>query len=200
MQLIVGTDSTWSLRAWLCAQIVGVDVEVKVIDLSKEERKAELKALSSSGLVPVLRDKQVTIHDSLAIAEYLNELSNGKLYPHAQSERAVARAMCNEMHSGFMCLREQCSFTLETVPPADLTHPGLKQDVERVTAIFSQAQGRFMFEEPGLVDAFYAVLAYRLQTYGIELQGKALDYQRSLLNWSLLNKGIDELRAWQANV
>lgn len=54
MRLIVGTDSTWSLRAWICAYIAGIEMETQVIDLTKPEEKEQLKLMSPTGLVPAL--------------------------------------------------------------------------------------------------------------------------------------------------
>ena len=76
MRLVVGTDSTWSLRAWICVYIAGVEMETQVIDLTKPEAKEQLKLVSPTGLVPALIiDNNRVIHDSLAISEYLYALS-----------------------------------------------------------------------------------------------------------------------------
>ena len=56
-----------------------------------------------------------------------------------------------------------------------------------------------MFARPGAVDAFYAVLAYRLNSYGIRLEGKAGQYQASLLDWALMLSGIEQMRQWERN-
>lgn len=197
MQLIVGTDSTWSLRTWLCGEIAGLDLDVKVVDLSKAEFKQQLTQLSPSALVPALNNGDLVVHDSLAIAEYLNELSAGALYPQEQNDRAIARALCNELHSGFFNLRSKCSFTLGQVEPADLSDEGVRLEVERVAEIFAQAQLPFMHAHAGAVDAFYAVLAYRLNSYGIYFKGKAGDYQTSLLQWDLMQTGIEQMTQWK---
>jgi|GEM_PF-1053417 len=200
MQLIVGTDSTWSLRVWLCGQIANSDLDIKVVNLSSPDSKQQLTQLSPSALVPVLRSESLVVHDSLAIVEYLNEQSGGALYPEDQGERAVARSLCNELHSGFINFRSQCSFTLDPVTPADLSDQGLRQEIARVDAIFSQAAVPFMFTQPCAVDAFYSVLAYRLNSYGIRLKGKAGEYQASLLDWSLMQTGIEQMKGWKSLV
>ncbi|MCG9581319.1 glutathione S-transferase N-terminal domain-containing protein [Vibrio tubiashii] len=197
MQLVVGTGSTWSLRVWLCATMANLELDAQVIDLSNPASKQQLAQLSPSALVPVLRDGNLAVHDSLAIVEYLNEQSGGALYPQDKSQRAIARSLCNEMHSGFFTLRSQCSFTFDSVPPADMSNQALRLELERVTAIFSQAELPFMFARPGAVDAFYAVLAYRLNSYGIRLEGKAGQYQASLLDWALMQSGIEQMRQWE---
>lgn len=186
MTLISGTDSTWSLRAWLCARIAGLNPEVIRIDLTAPDFKQEILKYSSAGLVPVLIQDDLIIHDSLAIAEYLNEISGGKLYPDDTCERALARSLCAEMHSGFPNVREQCSFTQEEVPPLTEWDENIQAELSRISTIFAAARLPFMFEQLSAVDAFYAVLAKRLSHYGVMLEGKAGEYQQSLNDWPLL--------------
>lgn len=197
MQLIVGTDSTWSLRAWLCAKIADIDVSVKVVDLTKPDYRQQLALLSPTGLVPALKAENLLVHDSLAITEYFNELADGALFPASRAQRAYARSLCSELHAGFFNLRSLCGFTLEPVAPVDRNTPQLRPEIERVEAIFDAAELPFMFDKPTAVDAFYAVLAYRLNSYGIRLTGKAGEYQLSLLNWGLMTDGIEQMRNWK---
>ncbi len=121
MQLWVGVGSTWSIRALLCAKITGISVDIKVINLSSQASKTELLHVSEAGLVPVLiasDDHSVVVHDSLAIAEYFNELSNGALYPEDRNARAKARSLMAEIHSGFGAIRScypfSCDASLES--------------------------------------------------------------------------------------
>lgn len=192
MTLISGTDSTWSLRAWLCARVAGFTPEVIRIDLTAADYKTQILKYSPAGLVPVWLEGELVIHDSLAITEYLNEISGGRLYPSGTGERALARSLCAEMHSGFANIREQCPFTQQEVPPLQASGEPIRKELQRITDIFAQAEGPFMFSEPSAVDAFYAVLAKRLSHYGIELAGKAGHYQKSLNDWPLLAEALAE--------
>ncbi|WP_417527275.1 glutathione S-transferase N-terminal domain-containing protein [Marinomonas shanghaiensis] len=196
MQLVVGTLSTWSLRARICGALANIPLDLVPIDLSKMGHTTEVRKYSPTGLVPALLVDGFIVHDSLAIAEYFNECSNGALYPKAQSERAQARSLCMEMHSGFMALRSQCPFTLASVAPLEHFTDSLKKEVERIEVIFTQAKGPFMFEQAGAVDAFFSILAFRLNAYGVVLGGKAGEYQRSLLEWPLLKNAVSEARQW----
>ncbi len=197
MELIVGTDSTWSLRVWMCAKLAGVSIREQVIDLSSDHYKSKILTYSPAGLVPVLKNGPLVIHDSLAIIEYLNEYSNGTLFPVNQEERAVARSLCAEMHSGFMVLRAQCPFSLSDVALLAEPSEALKKEITRIEAIFEQATVPYMFDEAGAVDAFYAVLAFRLNAYGIRFQGRAGKYQQSLLRWSALTDVIKRANEWK---
>lgn len=198
MQLIVGTNSTWSLRAWICGRIAELDLAVSVIDLQKPECKEELKRVSTTGLVPVLLAGELQIHDSLAIAEYFNELSNGALYPSNQAERAIARSLVSELHSGFIAVRSACPFSLEPVSPASFQAESLISELARIEEIFASARLPYMFDKPSAVDAFYAVMAYRLNGYGIHLNGKAGEYQNSLLKWAALIDAIETMHEWSS--
>lgn len=198
LKLVVGTDSTWSIRALLCIKISGLSCEEIVINLADDTYKEQLKKHSETMLVPVLIHDSLNVHDSLAIAEYINELSSRSLYPVAPNERAMARSLCAELHSGFMHLRTVCPFTLEQAPAVILTDQ-IETELSRLKSIWSSAQGLFMYKNAGVVDAFYAVLAYRLSAYGIEFDGKAGQYQQSLLHWSLFKEAIDQANYWRKN-
>jgi len=197
MELTVGTDSTWSLRVWICSQLAQIDVEVNVINLSNSDYKSEIIKHSVTGLVPCLNEGTFVIHDSLAIAEYFNECSEGALYPKSSSERALARSLCSELHSGFMSLRSQCPFSLEQVPPLLVFNNNIENELTRIKEIFQSAHLPFMFNSASVVDAFYSILAFRLQSYGIKLQGKAGEYQASLLNWYNLKQAITLAHSWK---
>ncbi len=197
MELTVGTDSTWSLRVWICSQLAQVDVKLNVIDLTNPDYKSEIFKHSATGLVPSLNEGTVAIHDSLAIAEFFNECSEGALFPSSSSERALARSFCSELHSGFTSLRSQCPFSLEKVTPLLEFNNDISNELSRIEQIFGSAHLPFMFNSAGVVDAFYSILAFRLKAYGIKLQGKAGEYQESLLNWSNLKQAIELAQSWK---
>ena len=197
MELTVGTDSTWSLRVWICSQLAQLDIDVNVIDLSQSNYKSEILKHSITGLVPCLNEGTVIIHDSLAIAEYFNECSDGAIYPSLRSERALARSLCSELHSGFMGLRSQCPFSLEQVTPLSEFDKDIGNELTRIEAIFGAARLPFMFNSAGIVDAFYSILAFRLKAYGIQFKGNAGAYQKSLLNWPTLKDAIKLAHSWK---
>ena len=197
MKLIVGTGSTWSLRVWICLQLIKVEASEQVIDLSSTDHQAKILEYSPSGLVPAYIDGNIVINDSLAIIEHLNEHSHGGLYPISVKQRACARSLCAEMHSGFTLLREQFPFMLTPAKTPAILNQQIHQELARVEAIFESATLPYMFELAGAVDAFYAILAFRLNSYGITLPGKAGEYQQSLLQWDLLKNAIKQAEHWE---
>ena len=65
---------SWSLRGWLLCRLSGIEFEEKLLPSDDASMRAELLLLSPSFLVPCLTHDGVEIWDTLAIAEYLNEL------------------------------------------------------------------------------------------------------------------------------
>jgi glutathione S-transferase len=193
LDLIVGTNSTWSIRAWLCLKLANLEFNEIVISLEKDNYQSKIAQYSNAMLVPVLVDNDIHIHDSLAITEYVNDIT--PIYPNENAKKALARSLCAELHSGFMSLRANCPFSFEKVAPAVLTEP-LNKEIVRLTHIFKNAHGHFMFETASPVDAFYAVLAFRLSAYGIELEGKAGEYQTQLQQWPLFTHAIAAAKTW----
>ena len=183
--LTVGTGSTWAMRAALVLGLSGLEWQEQVFDLKDAKALQRLKRVAPAGLVPWLDDGELRIHDSLAIAEYLHERCPARrLYPADRAERALARSLCAELHSGFGQIRSRLPFFLgehtSGEPPVETI-----DELARLQALWSQARGPFYFGEAGIIDAFYAVMAYRLASYGIQLPGQAGVYQQSLLDWPL---------------
>ncbi|GAB2198649.1 glutathione S-transferase N-terminal domain-containing protein [Sessilibacter sp. MAH4] len=199
MQLWAGVGSTWSIRALLCAKIAGISVDIKVINLSSEASKTELLHVSETGLVPVLiasDDHSVVVHDSLAIAEYFNELSNGALYPADLNTRTKARSLAAEIHSGFSAIRSCYPFSCDASLESGLLTAREQKELDRLNTIFSAAEGAFYFQKASIVDAFLAVMAWRLDQYGIKLAPEAERYAKSLLTWELFQEVAAEVRQW----
>ncbi|AVP83627.1 MULTISPECIES: glutathione S-transferase N-terminal domain-containing protein [Aeromonas] len=197
--LTVGTGSTWAMRAALVLAMSGLEWQEQVFDLEDAKELQRLKRLAPAGLVPWLDHDGVRIHDSLAIAEYLHELCPARrLYPEARAERALARSLCAELHAGFRQIRTLLPFFLgaptRSEPPVEAIG-----ELARLQTIWSQARGPFYFGEAGILDAFYAVMAYRLASYGIQLPGQAGAYQQALLAWSLWQQTLVKARLqWPA--
>ena len=81
--------SSWSLRAWLLARMAGIDFDVVEVPKDCPDNRRELLLLSPSVLVPRLTHRDVTVWDTLAIAEYLNEIApEAHLLPTGLATRA----------------------------------------------------------------------------------------------------------------
>ncbi len=177
MQLIIGSRawSSWSLRPWLAAARCGAPFEDILIPLRWDGAADAIGAVSPSRRVPVLRDGDLTLWDSLAICEYLAETyPEAKLWPTDKAARAIARSVASEMHSGFTALRSACpmDLALRTVQPPT---PEVSADVRRIVALWRDCRRRFgqggpwLFGQWSIADAFYAPVATRFRSFGIDL-------------------------------
>ncbi|HEX7885184.1 MAG TPA: glutathione S-transferase family protein [Phenylobacterium sp.] len=194
MELVIGTRkwSTWSLRPWLVIKRSGLPFTETLVELRQENNMSEvaIRQHSPSGLVPVLKDGDLTVWDSLAISEYLAERAPG-LWPSDPAARALARAAAAEMHSGFSSLRGECPMALDVAPrPVELS-PATQKDIHRITAqwneLLARFGGPFLAGAWSVADAFYTPVATRFRTYGVKLSdygdaGAAGEYCQRLLD------------------
>ena len=176
MELLIGDKlwSTWSMRPWLALKHLGQPFDETLIRLRTERTNDEARAAGSpNGKVPVLKDGEVTIWDSLAICEYLAERNPGRLWPQDPVARALGRAAAAEMHAGFASLRGECPMDLSLkseVEVSELTH----QDLRRLVALWSDLLARFggpwlLGRAWSIADACYTPVATRLRSYGLHL-------------------------------
>jgi glutathione S-transferase len=188
MLLVIGNKnySSWSLRPWLAMKVLGLAFEEKRVALYTDEARAEIARYSSAGKVPILVDGGTTVWDSLAILEYLAE-RNPALWPSNVGERARARSLAAEMHSGFPALRTHMSMNVRRSYPGKGRTPESLADVERIQAIFDEAKGPFLFGEFGAVDAMYAPVVLRFRSYAVPMRnesyGKAMLALPALKEW-----------------
>ena len=199
-KLVIGNKnySTWSLRGWLVAKRAGVPFEEEVLPLYQEGSAERKSAHSPAGLVPVLYDGDIRIWDTLAIAEYLHEQHpEAQLWPADQEKRAVARAVTSQMHSGFLALRAHMPMNIRRSSPTAGRGEGVLEDIAQMTDLWSSIRseygdgGDFLFGQWCIADAFYTPPAFRFQTFGIPLEGKAAAYAESLL-------AMPEVKEWAA--
>jgi glutathione S-transferase len=190
MLLVVGNKnySSWSLRAWLAMKVLGLAFEEKRIALYTPQAKAEILRISPAGRVPILVDNGTVVWDSLAILEYLAERHPG-LWPADRAERARARSISAEMHSGFAELRTHMSMNVRRRYPGKGRTPEVLAEIERIQAIFDQAKGPFLFGAFGAADAMYAPVVLRFRTYAVEVRnGK---YVEAVLALPAMREWID---------
>ncbi len=181
--------SSWSLRAWLALKRVGEPFEEVVIPLRQPDTRETILRDSPSGLVPALKHGELTIWDSLAIAEYLAEtFPQASLWPAEAESRAVARAVSAEMHAGFVALRRNMPMNLRASFPGLGLTPEVQQDINRITAIWRGCRKRFGKGEGGpflfgpftIADAMFAPVVGRFRTYGVELDEASREYARAV--------------------
>ena len=124
MKLFIGNYnySSWSLRAWLTLKSCTNDFQLELIRLGHETSKEALLTSNPSGKVPCLIDQKLTIWDTLAICEYLNEAFPDKsILPLEKNNRSFVRSCCAEMHSELRALRKEC--------PMEINKPNQKKEI-----------------------------------------------------------------------
>lgn len=177
--LVIGdkTYSSWSMRAWLVAVQSGLPFKEINIKLDEKKTAAQIAKHTDSGKVPVLKQGKRVIWDSLAIAEYLNELSpEAKLWPEDAGTRALARSYAAEMHSGFPNLRTNLSMDLKRTEPVKHLTEATAYEIERILKMWKDAlkvsEGPFLFGDFCIADAFFAPVVFRFKHYGIKISDR----------------------------
>jgi glutathione S-transferase len=177
---------SWSLRGWLLCKMAGLDFEEKTLPSSDPSTRAELLLLSPSFLVPCLRHDGITVWDTLAIGEYLNEVfPEAGLLPASRAARAHCRSACGEMHSGFSNLRSALPMNLKAHYPGFKVWAGAQADIDRVVAIWhdclSAYKGPYLFGKLSMADAMYAPVCTRFLTYDVKLDAACAVYCQRIM-------------------
>ncbi len=185
--------SSWSLRPWALMRELGIAFEERSLRFGDAPSWESYRSICPSGKVPCLIDGERTVWDSLSIAEYLAE-QHHTVWPQAASARAWARSAAAEMHSGFTELRDRCSMSCGVRARLKEFPPALEREIARLGASWNEGLRRF--GGPFLagraftaVDSFYAPVAFRIQTYGLSLDGACMAYVERLL-------ALPSMREW----
>jgi len=164
--------SSWSLRPWLLMRMADLPFAERLTPFGA----AEFASSSPTGKVPCLVDIGRVIWDSLAISEYLAERHEG-IWPADADARAWARCAAAEMHAGFPMLRSVCTMNLGLRIKLFETPGDLLRELDRITELWSDGLKRFGGPflaglDFSAVDAFFAPVAFRLQTYDLDPAGE----------------------------
>jgi glutathione S-transferase len=173
--------SSWSLRGWLLCRSAGLKFVEEVVPVDDPTNRAELLLLSPSILVPCLTHQGIRIWDTLAIAEYLNEVRpKAGLLPADRAARARCRSICGEMHSGFTNLRSALPMNFKAHHPGFKVWAGAQADIDRITTIwrecFAVYHGPYLFGQLTMADAMYAPVVTRFLTYDVKLNADCAGY------------------------
>jgi glutathione S-transferase len=205
--LVIGNKnySSWSLRGWLMAKIANIEFEEIIVPLDLPETQPTIRKHSPSGRVPVLLHRGLAIWESLAIAEYLNDLKpEAGLWPASPAARAHARSISAEMHAGFADLRNNMPMNIRASYPGKGMTPAVRADIERITGLWRDCRKRFagaaakdegfLFGGISAADAMYAPVATRLRTYGVPLDSDSEAYCTAVLGFPPMKSWIDDAK------
>lgn len=203
--------SSWSMRPWLVLKAFNLPFQEIMIPFPAQRNtgtfKQDILAINPNGKVPVLVDEGLILWDSLAICEYLAEQNSDQaLWPKDVKQRARARCISAEMHSGFSSLRNACCMNIR----ANLEDVGkhlwqdnaeLRHDVARIEQIWSERpdMNGFLCGEFSIADAFYAPVVTRLMTYVLPVSKSTQQYMQTMMQHPAMKLWIDgalQEKAW----
>jgi glutathione S-transferase len=183
-RLVIGNRrySSWSMRGWLAVRLAGLDVEEELIHFSRPGPTEAIGRLSPNGLVPYLEHRGARVWESLAVCEYCAEITP-PLWPADRIARAHARAICAEMHAGFLGLRQAMWMNLGRDFSGRGRRPEALADIARIEAMWSETRRRFGATGPYLfgadftaADAMYAPVVARFLTWRPEISAATRAY------------------------
>jgi glutathione S-transferase len=164
--------SSWSLRPWLLMKALGIPFTDRIVPFASADNYDAFRAFSPTGQVPVLLDGETRLWDSLGITLYLAD-RHPAVWPQDKAALAFAQAVTAEMHGGFGALRNDCTMNVGVRVALKPMSRALARNVARVRELLEEGLDRF--GGPWLagaqftaVDAFYAPVAFRIRTYGLD--------------------------------
>jgi len=188
--------SSWSLRGFLLAKLSGIDFAEERVAADDPRAREELLMRTSSILVPCLIHGNVTVWDTLAIAEYLNEIRpEAQMLPAEPVARARCRSISGEMHSGFAALRSSLPMNLRFHKPGFTVWSSAQADIDRITGIWRDCleiwKGPFLFgRHPTIADAMYAPVVTRFRSYDVAVGPVCQDYCDTIMAWPPMREWI----------
>jgi len=186
--------SSWSMRPWVMLKQAGIDFEEVMVRFdgfdTQSKFKQTLKDINPVGKVPVLVDGDLAVWDTLSIAEYVAEkFANKQLWPSKVSDRARARSICADMHSGFTGIRSACPMNIDAYLPGigalalrdkEAVHHDLKRIDHMFSSLLQEYKGPMLFGAFSIPDAYFAPVVMRIKTYALPVSAETQDYMDRL--------------------
>lgn len=202
LHLFIGNKnySSWSLRPWIALTVKQIPFEEHLVPFDFGNGNRAFAEFSPTAKVPVLRDGDLIVWESLAILEYLaDRFPETRLWPELEKDRASARAISAEMHSGFQALRSACPMNMRRSPARLEVDDAVRADVQRVEAIWTEALeksgGPFLFGEFTNADAMFAPVVNRLDVYDLACREATRGYMARIKALSAWSSWEDAARA-----
>ena len=187
LKLYVGNKnySSWSMRPWLALKAAGIDFTDEVIPFDFDNGNPAIKAISETGTVPLLEHDGFKVWETLAIIEYAAELFPDKLvWPRDRKDRALARAYCSEMATGFRALHNAAPMNLRYPRKKLEVGDDVKANIKRIEEIWhksiARSGGPFLFGEFTAADAYFAPVVARFDSYILSEHPVTLAYMKAV--------------------
>ncbi len=180
--------SSWSLRPWILLAQFKIQFEEIVIPMGEPQTTEEMLKYAPTGKCPSLHDGRIAVWESLAIIEYVAELYPEKaIWPRGKAARAHARSLANEMHAGFLPLRQACPTNFRRAPKEIALSDAVKADIARIEAAWAHARatygkaGPFLFGRFSAADAMFAPVVNRFHAYAIPVAPVTRGYMDAVM-------------------
>ncbi len=190
--------SSWSLRGWLLFDAFDIPRGIRYAQMNTDDFEAMRAEMAPSRLVPAVKlPEGGVVWDSMAMAETLAERHpDAGIWPEDAGQRALARSLCAQMHSGFTALRGACPMNMGRAYQGFPAGDDVLADVRALTDLWAMARstggdGPFLFGAFSAADAFFAPVASRITTYDLPVGDDDAAYIRAVL-------GHPSVRRWYA--
>jgi len=197
MKLVIGNKnySTWSLRPWVLLSHFDVPFTEVIESLSPESLSERLAQYSDSKKVPVLVHNELKVWDSLAICEYVSEqYLHGRGWPKGVGQRATARAVSAQMHSGFSAIRNEMPMNIRAKRTIELSDDA-KKEINQMQLLWHRllqnSGGPWLFGDFSIADCMFIPVILRFNTYGITLLPSTENYRDTVMANTAVNSWID---------
>ncbi len=191
MILVTGNKnySPWSLGPWFLMTHLGIEFEEICLPLKTEAFDANIRDHSPTNKVPVLKDADRVIWDSMAIFEYLAEkYPQHDLWPRERNARAFSRSICAEMHSGFRSISHFLPMNCRARNRSVQLDSATLKEIARVQAIWHLCRSRWddlgpwLMGQFSIADAVFLPMVIRFITYGIGISRIAQGWTEYILS------------------
>ena len=156
--------------------------------MAQPQTTEEMLEYAPTGKCPSLHDGPIAVWETLAIIEYVAELYPDKaIWPRDKAARAHARSLANEMHAGFLPLRQACPTNFRRAPKAIALSDAARGDVARIEAAWAHARetygqaGPFLFGEFSAADAMFAPVVNRFHAYAVPVAPATRAYMDAVM-------------------
>ena len=164
---------------------------------------------SPAGRVPVLVDDTVSpsisVWDSLAIMEHVLEQQQQTSavigWPQDPADRALARSISYEMHSGFLAIRDELpqNLRMRKTLTAEQLSDSCQQQIARIDEIWkscyakhaSSAKKWLFGEEMTIADIMFAPVALRFVSYGIKVSAESQKFIDAVVGNEFVQEWIE---------
>lgn len=186
--------SSWTIRPWAALRYAGAEFRVHDVGLkTSPDWKETILNFSGAGKVPILVDGALSIHESLAICEYVAELyPQAKLWPDDRRLRARGRALSCEMLSSFSTLRTLMPNNIRGRATYSPSSEELSRDIARIFDIWQLSLqsngGPFLLGAFSIADCMFLPVSFRFRTYQVPLPADIQQYCETLWSLPLVNE------------